>query len=259
MRVGPTCVQAPTYSAAFYRLLTATPASQVVLVTVPHAEHGFVTDRHPTCASCQPCGTLDAMVQECGYDMAGAMLGHLLGPLRPRVPSIPKHLVVVNQSQFWPATAHSEADIGMDKTAYLYVPESCPPKAAVVVGPASSKAGAARAAAAAAATEHCRILVVYPGCYCSVATSPSGRPSTGMDIMTWGGFGDWAESNNIIVVYPQHATVPCWQGCGRELPNDPGYDLFDTRSGQQMLVVNRMVDWVGDRHGLPEVGALGRV
>ena len=55
----------------------------------------------------------------------------------------------------------------------------------------------------------------------TVATSPPGRPSTGKDIVTYGGFNDWAESNRIIVLYPQHATIACWQGCGRTLPADP--------------------------------------
>ena len=51
----------------------------------------------------------------------------------------------------------------------------------------------------------CRIHVVYPGCFCSVATSPKGRPSTGMDIIHYGGLNDYAESNRILMLYPQHA------------------------------------------------------
>jgi hypothetical protein len=60
-----------------------------------------------------------------------------------------------------------------------------------------------------------------------------------------GGVNDWAESNRIIVLYPQQAAVACWQGCGRALPSDPSYDLYDTRKGRQMGVVNRIVDWIG--------------
>ena len=195
------------------------------------------------------------MVQECGYDMAGKLLTHLAGKLSPRVPAIPEHLLRINQSRFWPATARTESEIGMDTTAYIYVPASCRPRAGGGGGGGSGSGGGGGGGGGVsgggggrALGDGCRILVVYPGCYCSVATSPAGRPSTGMDIMMYGGFGGWAESNQIVVLYPQHATIPCWQGCGRTLPSDPGYDLFDTRAGQQMLVVNRMVDWVGDRY-----------
>ena len=188
--------QIPAESYALYRRLTARQSS-VVFKVVAGAEHGFVTDRTPTCASCQPCGTLGAMVQECGFDMAHAMLTHLLGPLIPRVSPIASHLMTVNQSSFWPADAETEQDIGMDRTAFVYVP-------------------AERAAAASGGQNKstCRIHVVYPGCFCSVATSPPGRPSTGTDIVTYGGF------NRIIMLYPQHATIACWQGCGRTLPAD---------------------------------------
>jgi hypothetical protein len=83
-----TCAKTtPATSAAFYRLIAANQ-SQVAFHIVPHAEHGFVTDLAPSCPSCVSCGTLGGMVQECGYDMAGAMFTHLLGALRPRVPSV---------------------------------------------------------------------------------------------------------------------------------------------------------------------------
>ena len=209
-----TCArQIPAGSYAFYRRLTARQSS-VVFKVVAGAEHGFVTDRTPTCASCQPCGTLGAMVQECGFDMAHAMLTHLLGPLSPRVSPIASHLMTVNQSTFWPADAKTEQDIGMDRAAFVYVPAEC-----------------AAAASGGQNKSTCRIHVIYPGCFCSVATSPPGRPSTGIDIVTYGGFNDWAESNRIIMLYPQHATIACWQGCGRTLPADPvRFSFFNYRS-----------------------------
>lgn len=64
--------QMPANSAAFYRLLAA-EQTDVVLEVVPHAQHGFVTDKTPTCASCAPCGLQGYMVQECGYDMVKAL------------------------------------------------------------------------------------------------------------------------------------------------------------------------------------------
>ena len=191
--------QIPAGSYAFYRRLTA-QQSNVVFKVVAGAEHGFATDRTPSCASCQPCGTLGAMVQECGFDMAQAMLTHLLGPLSPRVSPIASHLMTVNQSSFWPADAVTEQDIGMDRTAFVYFPAEC-----------------AAAASGGQNKSTCRVHVVC----ISVATSPPGRPSTGTDIVTYGGFNDWGESNRIIMLYPQHATIACWQGCGRSLPADP--------------------------------------
>ena len=102
----------------------------------------------------------------------------------------------------------------------------------------------------------CRLHVVYPGCFCSVSTNPKGRPSTGMDIIQHGGFNDWAETNSVIVIYLQHATIACWEGAGRTLPSEPTYDLYDTRQGRQMNVVNRMVDGVGKEYAIPPTGPL---
>ena len=224
------CRNLPNLSASFYRKLLP----QVVLKIVPGAEHGFVTDQSPTCASCVPCGTLGGMVQLCGFDMAGSLLQHVLGEtLIPRVQPLPQNLRTINQSQFWPSDAKTREAIGMDYTAYTYVPSGC-----------LSNSSAS-----------CRIHVVYPGCYCSVATSPPGRPSTGLDIIQYGGFNDWAESNRIIVLYPQHAVIACWQGCGRSLPSNPNYDLYDTRLSRQLSVVNRMVDWLSEGDNLSQLGS----
>lgn len=136
----------------------------------------------------------------------------------------------------------------MDTTAFVYVPSECADyDTATSLHTSSSSSSSKR-------NSSCRIHVVYPGCFCSVATSPAGRPSTGMDIVEYGGFNDWAESNGIIVVYPQHAVIACWQGCGRALPDDPNYDQYDTRQGMQINVVNRVVDWVGAKYRVPFAG-----
>ena len=69
-------------------------------------------------------------VQDCGYDMAGAIFTHLLGPLRPRVPFAPAHVHKLRQSDFFPAPPaggenYTATEMAMSDAAYLYVPGGC--------------------------------------------------------------------------------------------------------------------------------------
>lgn len=144
------------------------------------------------------------------------------------------------------------ADIGMDTTAYAYVPSDCQksrgrrgdsrdsvgrrwtgrgasgslPAApgghgATEGGDLQDKGfGGAVDSAAAQRTnlqpKACRLHVVYPGCYCSNATSPKGRPSTGTDIIRFGGFNHWAESNRWISCTAFPAPCVVVRSCVRE-------------------------------------------
>ena len=193
------------------------------------------------------------MVQECGYDMAGALLQHLLGPLplQPRVVANASRLIRFNQSMFWPRgsvacnrTCSAAGDCpctGMFSDGLVYIPAQCrvseiPPPNWCGHGCDPHNRSANPAPVAPGTIKDCRIHVVYPGCGCCINEGPSGY-----GIPRFAGFNEWAESNNLIVLYPQQdgggLPSPCWDAL-----KDPN---LNNRKGLQMNVVNRMVDWLG--------------
>ena len=207
---------APALAAAFYRSLGA----DVAFHLTPKAHHGFVTDRtgldcdKKVCCGCG--GDCHGMVQECGYDMAGALLTQLYGPLQPRRTNLSGlgQLIRFNQSHFFPKTGAWNCNVscsasaaqgrpcpctGMFDDAVVYVPKACgvgdiprpnyPPAVANGSEPGPTAPG----------KETCRVHVVYPGCGCG----PNMGPNYG-GITRFAGFNYWAESNNLIILYPGH-------------------------------------------------------
>ena len=77
------------------------------------------------CPVCHACGYLGSpFINNCGFDMAGAVFAHLLGRLSPRGDNILSHIIEVDQQQFFPPDTTPEA-LGMSTTAFAYVPASC--------------------------------------------------------------------------------------------------------------------------------------
>ena len=182
--------------------------------------------------------------------MAGALLGHLLGPLQPRV-AARGQLVRFNQSRFWPAgskacnaTCSKNGDCpctGMFHDGLVYIPTRCsvadiPPPNWCGGGCDPHNRTANPPPVANGSIRDCKIHVVYPGCGCCINEGPAGY-----DIPKYAGFNEHAESNDIIVLYPQQdgggIPNPCWDSI-----KDPNQA---NRKGLQMNVVNRMVDWLG--------------
>ena len=194
-------------SADFYRGLDAS----VSLKLIPRAEHAVATDTE--CPVCDRCGYLGPpFINFCDYDLAGTILTTLLGPLSPR--TMPGAVSKLDQSAFFPSGSPT-ADMGMAAHAFAYVPQRC------------AAAGTGRA---------CRLHVVYHGCDESAGTA------AGLDFVTYSGFKGWAEANDIIVLYPQTLGDACWDWTGTFTPHHN--NVYDTRSSPQLLVVNRMVDWM---------------
>ena len=234
------------------------------------------------------------MVQECGYDMAGALLTQLYGPLQPRRTNLSGlgQLLRFNQSHFFPNTGAWNCNVscwasaaqgrpcpctGMFDDAVVYVPKACgvgdiprpnyPPAVANGSEPGPTAPG----------KETCRVHVVYPGCGCG----PNMGPNYG-GITRFAGFNYWAESNNLIILYPGHDVstenarcihqkisltskvcaccagqggtqsydgLPSWKGLG-PCWNSIGDPHASDRQGLQMNVVNRMVDWLAAGPGV---------
>jgi hypothetical protein len=120
-----------------------------------------------------------------GYDQAGAVLQHIYGELHPRAATLTGQIVSFNQR------AWADAGTGMAAIAYLYVPKAC-----------------------AAAGSHCKVHVALHGCLQS-------SESVGDQFYTDTGYNPWADSNDILVLYPQvdKSSAPsnpqgCWDWWG---------------------------------------------
>ncbi|HEX4596433.1 MAG TPA: PHB depolymerase family esterase [Burkholderiaceae bacterium] len=155
-------------------------------------------------------------ISNCSFDGAGAALQWIHGTLNARNNgTLGGSLAQFDQTEFI-AAGH-----GMDSTGWLYVPADC------------------------AAGKQCRLHVALHGCLQGYAT-------IGADFLNNTGYNRWADTNDILVLYPQavadntaHATAAsgslpnpngCWDWIGWY-----GAD-FDQKTGVQVKAIMAMVD-----------------
>jgi poly(3-hydroxybutyrate) depolymerase len=185
---------------AFYRL-AGVPDGRIAAVTDLPAGHAMVTDDHGgACAT-----TESPFINDCDYDQAGAILEHIYGTLNPPSASPSGSFVEFEQGEFiGDPPRHSMNDVG-----YVYVPQACSDGAT------------------------CKVHIVFHGC----------RQTTdhiGDRFYRHAGYNEWADSNGIIVLYPQAWAGPgnprgCWDWWG--------YDSADyhLKTGRQMAAVMAML------------------
>lgn len=149
------------------------------------------------------------------YDQAGALLTHIYGPLKPPVATPRGTIVAFNQREF------ADAGTGMADEAYAYVPKACA---------AAQEQGAG-----------CKVHVAIHGCEQSAKV-------IGKDFYSATGYNNWADSNRLIVLYPQvnASSLPfnpkgCWDWVGYTGPN------YALKSGVQMTAIKAMVDRLTSR------------
>jgi hypothetical protein len=177
-------------------------ADQVVLVDDVETAHGWPT--LDAGIACQELG--GDYINDCDYDTAGAILQHLYGDLDPRAAQArPANLVEADMSAYFGSGSQ------VAKSGYLYVPEAC--------------RGNAR---------DCGLHIVFHGCV-------QGAEFVGERFAAQAGFNEWAESNKLVIVYPQiekslFNPKGCWDWWGY---TDDDYDL---RSGKQVAGVGALID-----------------
>ena len=184
------------------------PAANVVYKKDIAAEHAMITDDYGSACSTKA----SPYINDCNFDLAGAMLAHLYGTLNPRNSGTlgAGNFVEFNQSQF--ITGH-----GMAPTGWAYIPQAC-------------TAGA-----------QCRVHVVLHGCQQNVTLVQQ-------QYVRSTGYNRWADSNNLVMIYPQtstQATNSCWDWWG--------YDSADyaKKSGPQMAAIKAMVEQVSAGSSTP--------
>ena len=176
-------------------------AANVVYKKDIAAEHAMITDDYGN--TCSTKGS--PYINNCNFDLAGAMLGHLYGALNARNnAALPAgNFVEFNQSQF--VTGH-----GMAPTGWAYIPQACTTGAS------------------------CRLHVVLHGCQQNATLVQQ-------QYVRNTGYNRWADSNNIVMIYPQtstQATNSCWDWWGYDSAN------YAKKTGPQMVAIKAMVDQV---------------
>lgn len=192
------------------------PSDRIVYRKDIDAGHAMVTEDYgdKDCAA-----TKSPFIVNCHFEAAEALLEQIYGPLNPPSAQTTGKYVEFDQKEFLPdgsAYNHSLSDVG-----YAYIPHVC-------------------------ALETCRVHVALHGCKQQSA-------EIGDAFYKHAGYNRWADTNHIIVVYPQ--TISRW-GWGWPFytlnfvwnPNACwdwwGYDSADypTKKGPQVAAIRAMVE-----------------
>jgi poly(3-hydroxybutyrate) depolymerase len=128
------------------------------------------------------CGTLNSnYLINCGFDAEQQFLSYFFGTLNARNSgTLTGSLIKFNQAPY--------AAVSMDSSAYIFVPKAC------------------------ASGSSCKLVVALHGC-------EQGQQYVGTAFVTDSGLNEWADTNDIIVLYPQAISSSynpdgCWDWWG---------------------------------------------
>jgi poly(3-hydroxybutyrate) depolymerase len=190
------------------------PAERIALVKDKPAGHAMVTE---SAGGACPV-TAAPFINDCDFDAAGELLKHLLGPLDPPAAKESGRIIRYDQKRFAAGDAYS---IGMADSGYAYVPRACE-------------------------GVQCRVHVAFHGCRQSVE-------AIGERFVREAGYNRWADTNRLIVLYPQTIARNGWGMAGlrwsfvfnpRGCWDWWGYtgNQYMTKAGPQIAAVKAMVD-----------------
>jgi hypothetical protein len=188
----------------FYERLGLSRDAMKYVDTLP-AGHAFITD--DVGLACETTGR--PFVVDCDYDQAGELLAHIYGKLAPRSPHPGGAYYTFDQTPF----TRGLDDHGLSEEGVVYVPAAC------------------------AGSPGCRIHIAFHGC-------GQNREAVGDAFIRESGFARWADTNRLIVLFPQTATAAmnpqgCWDWWGYT-----GHDYL-TRDAPQIIAVMRMLERLG--------------
>lgn len=195
-------------AAKFYAAL-GVPEANIKLVNNLPAGHAFVTESDGE--ACERSG--EPYVVHCNYDQAGELLKHIYGPLQPPSAQETGEWLEFDQRPF---TTDLGVD-GLDDKGVAYIPKTC-----------REQSG-------------CRIHIAFHGC-------AQNREKVGDAFVRKTGFARWADTNRIIVLYPQTTALPfnpqaCWDWWGYT------GSQYLTRKAPQIVAVYRMLEALSSPRG----------
>jgi poly(3-hydroxybutyrate) depolymerase len=183
------------------------PAANIVYKNNLAAEHSMPTDFFGN--GCAINGS--PYVNNCNFDTAGEILKQLYGPLNAKNTGVlTGSFINFDQAAFW--GNHNPNVYSMASSGYAYVPAAC------------------------SSGQACKLHVAFHGCLQSASV-------VGTAYYQNAGYNRWADTNKIIVLYPQTIVTSnnpggCWDWWGYEDVN------FPAKSGGQMVAIKTMIDKV---------------
>lgn len=199
--------QAVDATVAFFKM-AGVPDDNISYVNTVPSGHALITRKFGNnCPANAAPYISHCTVKGRGYDQAGALLKHIYGAVNPAAKTLSGKILSFNQREF------ADAGTGMADDAYVYVPKSCTQEGTV-----------------------CKVHVAIHGCVQSAKV-------VGNDFYSDTGYNNWADSNKMLVLYPQvnASTVPynpkgCWDWVGYTGAN------YALKSGAQLSAIKAMVD-----------------
>ncbi|TPQ32253.1 hypothetical protein C2U70_22190 [Bradyrhizobium guangdongense] len=215
-------------AADFYRhYLGPANRGNLFYQTTLGAGHSFVVTKEgaPGLNDCK--GNTEPYIDQCGYDQAGIVLQHIYGRLnRPNRVQLDGTVKNFDQSVY--TKPHLPDALSLGDTGYVFVPEDC-----------------ARGA-------RCRVHVALHGCKQDVG-------DIGRKFVDEAGFNAWADTNYLIILYPQTKTSPFAPGNPQACWDWWSYvdheDSYVTKSGAQIKAIKAMLDALTAGAAAPAVTA----
>ena len=171
-------------------------------------------------------------INACDYDQAGIILQHIYGALNPPTTEKPRGtLKPFSQAKY---TAPDEPGaLSLAETGYVFVPKDCEPGQGFP----------------------CRVHVALHGC-------KQYAGEIGARFVEEAGYNAWADTNRIIVLYPQTAARPLFgsppsnpDGCWDWWSYVTHDNSYVTKSGRQIMAIKAMLDALTG--GQPATSAIG--
>lgn len=198
---------------AFYKEL-GLKQENIQFVNTVDAGHSIITDD----SNDVPCPQTKApYINNCGFEQSVQLLKFLYPGLHPPSQKPSGQVIAFRQGEFIPDFGTPRDYSSMDETAYVYVPSVCE-------------------------TEKCRVHIVFHGC-------EQGRQVIGEEYVTTTGYNEVADTNALIMLYPQAkptSPVPfnpkgCWDFWGYSSAN-PDNPNFYTHNAPQMKAIVAMME-----------------
>ena len=187
----------------FYRTL-GIPENNISFVRDDKAGHGFsVEEAKSKCSYTGP-----PYIVDCDYDQAGALLKEFYGPLNPPSENERGEFLTFDQTVF----GKDLDPTSLSNDGFVYVPDDC------------------------RSTPGCRVHIAFHGC-------AQNQSSVGDAFIRGSGFTRWADTNRLIVLFPQVTAGPlnpggCWDWWGYTGRN------YLTKDAPQIKAVRRMLEVV---------------
>jgi poly(3-hydroxybutyrate) depolymerase len=182
------------------------PGQQIKYIDYVNAGHALLTANGKD-AACS--ANAAPNLNNCGFIQSHDILRQLYGDLQPPSKKLSGELVDFDQTEFAKGGYTGLSDVG-----HMYVPAAC-------------------------RKESCRVHVVFHGC-----TQEDGR--IGDRFYTTTGYNELADSNRIVVLYPQISADStrnpngCWDFWGYS-SKDPMHPDFFAKTAPQMLAIDAML------------------